>query len=187
MLPRVINGHQKKKKLNYCNPISMKCPTTSPLTHSNNLRGQLESLGRDEESLVGINYHCPPPPNQPQWHHIFPVSQHLLHETKPKLNQRRAPTLLRNIRIPDCWLWALLVALRPSKHATLHLWPHTWTSLWWWRDLRLPRDSTWGSGSNPKQRQRMLLRPPSRCSPPQTAAKEGRPVSFTSGHLSLRR
>lgn len=58
MLPRVINSHQRKKKLNYCNPISMKCPTTSLLTHSNNLRGQLESLGRDEESLVGINYHC---------------------------------------------------------------------------------------------------------------------------------
>lgn len=51
MLPRVINSHQIKK-LNYCNTISMKCPTTSPLTHSNNLRGQLESLGRDEESLV---------------------------------------------------------------------------------------------------------------------------------------
>lgn len=181
----------------------MKCPTTSSLTHWNNLRGQLESLGCEEESLVWINYHCTitttcmtadmsDPPNQPQWHHIFPFSQHLLHETKPKLNQQRAPTLLCNI------IWYLIVdyglclyPCQPSKHTTLHLWTHTWT-LWWvlmavercsfapWKHLEA---TNVGSPQRfQKQRQRMLLRPPSRCSPPQTAAKEGRPVSFTSGH-----
>lgn len=80
------------------------------------------------------------PPNQPQWHHSFPFWQHLLHETKSKLNQPTAPTLLYNIT------WYLIVdyglclyPCQPPKHATLHPWPHTWTS--WWVLMALERSS----------------------------------------------